>query len=80
MYELAVVGDLPGFNAALDSLPAVSSAELSVLHPQSVNPIVYPLYLTYIASLSLAVCISSRAILYSMFFASKVGLTQLLLF
>eukprot|EP01036_Dinobryon_divergens_P022827 gene22827-biopygen19779 len=35
LYDLAVAGDLRGFNAALDSLPLVSSAELSVLQQQS---------------------------------------------
>ena len=38
MYDLAVAGDLPGFNAAMDALPEVSPAELAVLHAQSVEP------------------------------------------
>ena len=31
------MGDLPGFNAAMDALPEVSPAELGILHPQSVE-------------------------------------------
>ena len=36
LYDLAVVGEMSGFNVALDALPAaVSPAELSVLHRPS---------------------------------------------
>ena len=37
MYDLAVAGDLTGFNFAMDALPEVSPAELDVLHAQSVE-------------------------------------------
>ena len=41
MYDLAVAGDLPGFNAAMDALPEISPAELDVLHPISVGTNIY---------------------------------------
>jgi hypothetical protein len=37
MYDMAVSGDLSGFNSALGALAALSPAELVILHPQSVG-------------------------------------------
>ena len=73
MYAMAESGDLSGFNSALDALPALSPAELVILHPQSVGLMLH----TYLALLSSDIFFNaSRAILYSMSSVSKVGSTQ----
>ena len=83
MYGLAVAGDLHGFEVALDALSPVDPAELTVIHPQSVRAAVFYLITTFNSRNSHQYCCCmyvcmyvSRAILYFMSSASKVGSTQ----
>ena len=39
LHDLAVSGNMPGFDAALTSLPDGSTAQIADLHPQSVHNI-----------------------------------------
>ena len=75
---MAVLGDLVGFNAALDAFPALSLKKLVIIHPHTVG-----IYATYFLDglLCIYTCMYvcgyvSRANLYSMYSASKVGSIQ----
>ena len=89
LYDLAVAGDLAGFNAALDALPAaISPAELSVLHKpnqsiislfrssqRSVGPLSSTKYSRLFSRSGFLLCIY-RANQFSKSSVSGVGLTQ----